>query len=244
MALRTTPQDPKHSISKNAGSTTSGSTTSGSITSKPSTPVPPSAYLLADHLDATLAAGEDLLAAGRRCRDLLDEMPSPRAPHTGHAAALRTGVELIRSLELALITRVNKAREWSQMLVKLDPRFRAIGSLFIAGTAPLVDAIAEFADATEQDFETGDVMTSYFRGRGMLQPGMAALHEIDGPLVTEQFLVTRRIELGPLLDLTAAYLDALELHFTLFSTTDDQGRSDIPDGVKIDGAAKAGPPVT
>ncbi|MBX9926036.1 MAG: hypothetical protein K2Y05_06740 [Hyphomicrobiaceae bacterium] len=191
------------------------------MSARPKTPVPPSAYLLADHLDATLAAGEDLLAAGRRCRALIDSMPSPRAPQAGHAVALRTSVELVRSLELALITRATKAREWSQMLVKLDPRFRQIGSLFIAGTAPLIDAIAEFADATEQDFETGDVMTAYFRGRGILLPGMSALHEIDGPFVTEGFLVSRRIELGPLLDLAAAYLDALEIHFTLFDAADE-----------------------
>ncbi len=195
------------------------------MTARPKMPVPPSAYLLADHLDATLAAGEDLLAAGRRCRDILDQMPNPRAPQASHAVALRTAVELVRSLELALITRATKAREWSQMLVKLDPRFRQIGSLFIAGTTPLVDAIAEFADATDQDFETGDVMTAYFRGRGMLLAGMSALHEIDGPFVSEGFLITRRIELGPLLDLSAAYLDALEIHFSLFEAADEAAQT-------------------
>lgn len=191
-------------------------------TARPRTPVPASAYMLADHLDATLAAGEDLLASGRRCREIIDQMPNPRAPQTSQAVALRSSVELVRSLELALITRVTKAREWSQMLTRLDPRFRAIGSLFIGGTASFVDALAEFADATEQDFATGDVMTAYFRSRGMLAPGMSALHEIDGPLVTEQFLITQRIELGPLLDLAAAYLDALEIHFTLFEAADEE----------------------
>lgn len=201
------------------------------MTTRPRMPVPPSAYLLADHLDATLAAGEDLLVAGRRCRDIIDAMPNPRAPTAGHAMALRTSVELVRSLELALLTRVTKAREWSQMLVKLDPRFRPIGSLFVGGTAALIDAIAEFADATEQDFETGDVMTAYFRGRGMLQPGMSALHEIDGPLVTEAFRISRRIELGPLMDLAAAYLDALEIHFSLFEAADEtQNRQAIEAG--------------
>jgi hypothetical protein len=187
-------------------------------------PVPPSAYLLADHLDATLAAGEDLLVAGRRCREILDQAPDPRALGKGQTAALRTAVELIRSLELALITRALKAREWSQMLMRLDPRFRMVGSLFIGGTAPLVDALAEFADATESDFETGDGMTAYFRSRGILAAELACLTDLEGAFVTEQFLVTRRIELGPLLDMTAAYLDALEVHFTLF----EPDRSDVP----------------
>lgn len=180
--------------------------------------VPPSAYLLADHLDASLAAGEDLLAAGRRCRDILDAADDGRALGKGGAVALRTAVELVRSLEIALVTRVTKAREWSQLLVKHDPRFRAVGGLFIGGTAPLIDAIAEFADASERDFETGDGMTAYFRSRGMLDAGETCLADLDGPLISEGFLVTRRIALGPLLDLTAAYLDALELHFTLFQS--------------------------
>lgn len=179
-------------------------------------PVPPAAYLLADHLDASLAAGEDLLTAGRRCREILDDGPDRRVLGKGQVVALRTAVELVRSLELALITRISKAREWSQLLVKHDPRFRSIGGLFIGGTAPLVDAIAEFADATDSDFETGDGLTDYFRSRGMLADDQSCLSDIDGPLVGEEFLVTRRIALGPLLDLVAAYLDALEIHFTLF----------------------------
>lgn len=203
--------------------------TFGAPMSEHDSPVPPSAYLLADHLDATLAAGEDLLTAGRRCREILDGASDARALGKGEAVALRTSVELIRSLELALVTRVMKAREWSQMLVKLDPRFRSIGGLFIGGTAPLADAIAEFADATEQDFETGDGITAYFRSRGMLDADTTCLSDIDGMLVTERFLVTRRIELGPLLDLAAAYLDALEIHFTLFEAPAEEATGEKSD---------------
>jgi hypothetical protein len=174
------------------------------------TPVPPCAYLLADHLDCALAAGEDILAAGRR----LAQSSAETGP--GQSIALRTTVELIRSLELALITRLVKAREWSQTLGRLDGRFKLIGRSFASGTNPLADAIAEFADATEADFETGDGITAYFRSRSVIDAEAPDGATIASLKISETFLVTRRIELGALLDLVAAYLDALEVHFLLF----------------------------
>ena len=172
--------------------------------------VPHAAYMLADHLDAALAAGEDILAAGRRTR--LEDALMP-----GGQVALRSGVELIRSLELALITRVLKAREWSKALDKADSRFKSFGQLFQGGSAQLVDATAEFADATEADFETGDGITAYFRSRGVIDAEAPALSGNEQALVTETFLITGRMELGALLDLIAAYLDNLETQFILFT---------------------------
>jgi hypothetical protein len=181
------------------------------------TPVPPCAYLLADHLDCALAAGEDILAAGRRLAR------SAAATGPGQVIALRTTVELIRSLELALITRVIKAREWSQTLGRLDGRFKLIGRSFASGTNTLVDAVAEFADSTEADFETGDGITAYFRSRSVIDVEAPDAATVESLKITETFLVTRRIELGALLDLVAAYLDALEVHFLLFGEERDDG---------------------
>ena len=170
--------------------------------------VPAPAYMLADHLDAALAAGEDILAAGRR--------GALAASEAAPGAELRTGVELVRALELALITRVLKAREWSKTLDKVDPQFHTIGKLFQSGTVSLVDALAEFADATEADFETGDGITAYFRSRGVIDAEAPALAASQSVVITESFRLTGRIELGALLDLIAAYLDALEDQFVLF----------------------------
>lgn len=172
-------------------------------------PVPPAAYMLADHLDAALAAGEDILAAGRQSAiATLDPVPG---------VALRSVVELVRELELALTTRILKAREWSATLVNTDKRFAAIGGLFLAGTRQLKEALAEFADATDADFATGDGITAYFRSRGCIDSEAAGLPDGTGTgLIGEHFRLTGRIELGALLDLVAAYLDALEDHFVLF----------------------------
>jgi hypothetical protein len=181
-------------------------------------PVPAQAYMLADHLDAALAAGEDIMAAGERGARALREAGTGQ----GRAIAIRSAVELIRALELALITRVLKAREWSQSLVRSDARFKMVGKLFASGTIPLVDALAEFADATDADFETGDGITAYFRSRGVIDAEAPMLSDFEASFVTAQFRVTGRIELGPLLDLVAAYLDALEVHFTLFAAVSSE----------------------
>ncbi len=173
-------------------------------------PVPGAAYMLADHLDAALAAGEDILAAGKSCEGVDVEAGA------GQTVRLRSSIELIRALELALITRVLKAREWSQTLLRTDPRFKMVASLFMSGTVPLIDALADFADATHSDFDTGDGVTAYFRARGVIDAEAPGLAGHTGSLVTEAFRLTGRIELGALLDLIAAYLDALEVHFTLF----------------------------
>ena len=183
--------------------------------------VPAPAYMLADHLDAALAAGEDILAAGRNGALAAGETTTP-------GASLRTGVELVRALELALITRVLKAREWSKKLDKADPRFQLIGKLFQSGTVSLVDALAEFADATEADFETGDGMTAYFRSRGVIDAEAPALSAHEAVTITETFRITGRIELGALLDLIAAYLDALEVQFVLFHAQPAAGTVTAP----------------
>jgi hypothetical protein len=198
--------------------------------------VPPPAYLLADHLDATLAAGEDLLDAGARCRAVFHTAADPRLLGPGRQMALREAVELVRSLELALVARILKAREWSETLVRLDPRLAAIGRLFVGGTATLLDALADLSDATDSDFDTADSTTAYFRTRGMLPPELPHLADVQRSLVTETFLVGRRVELGALLDLAAAYLDALEVHFAVFGepATDTEVDVDLLDDLQAD----------
>lgn len=176
--------------------------------------VPVSAYLLADHLDAALAAGEDLLA--------ISASPGAGAAMAfGHEiAGVRAGqrrlVENIRSLELALVARLLRARERAGELAATDARFKAIASLFVGGTAPLVDAVAECGDASELDFDTADDTLAYLRQRNLVAGDAEMLEDGAKIDIEDDFLVARRIALGPLLDLTASFLDALELHFDLY----------------------------
>ena len=172
------------------------------------------AYLLADHLDAMLAAGEDLLKAHRV---VLAEVQDRRSTEIRDLIEVRRRwVETVRTLEMTLTLRCLRARERAEELRRADYRVDGITGLFIGGTAALADAAEELGDWTETDFHTGDEIAEYLRSRGLIPPDSAGVVSLHQLVVTANFRVARRIELGPLLDLTAAFLDALELFYDLY----------------------------
>lgn len=191
--------------------------TAGVNADKASAYKPPQApahvYLLAEHLDACLAAGEDLLKAGLTWN-------AGSAGNTDAARHERTKAReafaLIRARELTLIGRIMRAREHAETLIKRDAAFRMIARLFLAGTVSFVDAVAELDDTRGEEFDTGNARTAYLRSRGLLAADAAAPHEGAAIRIGEDFLVAKRIALGPLLDLVAAFLDALDARFDLF----------------------------
>ncbi len=183
------------------------------------------AYLLADHLDAMLAAGEDLLHVHQ------DLAPVPLET-TGDAAraeinALRHFVDATHTLELKLAMRGLQARERTDELRRLDTRLDLIAGLFIGGTAPLADAAEELGDETGVDFNTGDEVVSYLRSRALIPADSIGLISTDDLSVTPRFLVAGRIELSALLDLAATFLDALELFYELYESDEP---ADVVDG--------------
>lgn len=172
------------------------------------------AYLLADHLDAMLAVGEDLLKVHRV---VFAEVPKPRPESVRDLVEVqRRCIDAMRTLEMSLTLRGLQARERADELRRADVRVDAIAKLFIGGTAPLADAARELGDWTETDFENGDETIEYLRSRGLIAPDSAGLVSLDQLVVTTNFRVARRIELGPLLDLAATFLDALELFYDLY----------------------------
>ena len=64
---------------------------------------------------------------------------------------------------------------------------------------------------------------AYVRSRGMIAEDAAALSDTAPLVAGENFLVVRRIPLGPLLDLIATFLDTLEAEYDLFVTYKDGG---------------------
>ena len=176
---------------------------------------PLSVYLLADHLDGALAAGEDLVARGHDWRSLAEDPGEP----SEFATRQRRITEDVRGLELMLIARVLKARTHALSLAEVDDRFRAVGTLFASGTAVLLDAVSECGDARGDDFETGDDIVSYVRGRGLIAPDAADVRAAAELTIDDSFLVAKRIALGPLLDMASAFLDALDSQYELFVET-------------------------
>jgi hypothetical protein len=170
-------------------------------------------YLLADHLDAALAAGEDLLkstlswnAGDARSTDGL----------TLQRREEREAVDAVRSLEMVLLARIMKSRETAQELIKTEGEFRLVARLYASGTEIVAQAASELTDETAVAFETGDGITAYLRSRGLLAEDAAAPLEAASLTVTEQFLVAGRMNLGALLDLVAMFLDTLETHYELY----------------------------
>lgn len=164
------------------------------------------AYLLGDHLDAALAAGEDLIALAR----------SLAGSAKKQTEEVRAFVEDVRRLEVTLTGRVVQARKRAQTLARQDLRIKSFAGLFIGGTAALVDAIAEFGDASRLDFDNGDDAIEYLATRAVLPAGALSLEAVATLRINEGFLVTTRIQLGALLDLVAAFLDAIDLLYDLY----------------------------
>lgn len=190
---------------------------------------PPCVYFLADHLDAVLAAGEDLLR--------LDIVWISAAGGTPEATVrdredLRASVEVVRSLELTLIARLLKSRERAEELIRLDARLKLVARLFLTGTLPVLDALQEMSDATSADFETGDAILAYLRQRDLLAADAAAPEEGAVLDLTEKFPIARRLPLGALMDLVAEFLDTIELHHDIYA--DQWTRQGPAQGERVD----------
>jgi hypothetical protein len=182
---------------------------------------PAAVYLVAENLDAALAAGEDLLKAtlawhAGNSRSA-EEIVAKRAEE-------RHALETIRTLELTLVARVLKSRERSEELERCDANLRPVAKLFCAGTVILVEAVGELGDATQHDFDTGDGITAYLRSRGLIGTEAAAPPEAEVLAVTEDFRIAERIPLGALLNLVASFLDLIEFHYDIFAESEERAQ--------------------
>jgi hypothetical protein len=178
----------------------------------------PSLYLLKDHLDATLALGEDLLAA---------ELAVAPADRPGlrdwirQTRGLDDFIASLRTLEYSLTARLLQARKRAEEMRRSDSRLKQLIQLFVAGTAPLLDAAAEMGDIDARNFDGGDSTLTFLRRRGMLAPDAAGLELVSHLAVGEDYLVAGRIELGALLDLAATFLDTLDLLYELTAAPEE-----------------------
>jgi hypothetical protein len=195
---------------------------------------PLSVYMLADHLDAALAAGEDLVVRGQDWQALAEAASAETAGVESagvdalNAFEHRQIAEEVRGFELMLIARILKAREHARALAGVDPRFAAVANLFVSGTALLVDAIDECGDARNEDFESGDGVVAYVRSRGLIAPDASNVRSPEQLLIDDSFLVARRMTLGPLMDMSATFLDVLDTYYDLFVDAPDESITASP----------------
>lgn len=174
----------------------------------------PTVYLLGDHLDAALAMGEDLLTERVVLAEAEQKLNMSRLlRQSGEVADF---LDNVRTLELSLIARLLQARRRAEEIKRRETRLKPLISLFVGGTAALVDAAEELGDTTNQAFATGDAAQAFMRSRGVLARDAAGLEQMSQLVVTEEFLVAGRIRLGTLLDLVATFLDTLDVMFDLY----------------------------
>lgn len=168
-------------------------------------------FLLAEHLDRTLAAIEDLQA----CK------PQAFARHPQQVARPASPsparyVDDLKQHEMTAIVHIARARELTRDLVRRDKRFAALGGLFVGGTAALDEAVMRMIDKTGIDFSTGGDPIGYLRSRGMIEEDAGGLTPGAPLAVSDVFRLAGSIEIGPLVEMLDSFLNAIELHFDLF----------------------------
>lgn len=189
--------------------------------------IAPIMALLADHLDAVLAAGEDLLA-------LAVDVEGVRRSDGAAAPWERFEpfVERLKVYELTIVARTLAARrrvaESARGMKRADPTIGRMFESFLGGTAALEDAVAELADRVGADFDSGLDPLAYMRTRGIIPADAGSVLAGTRVLAAgETFLVARRIQIGELLDMVAAFLDVLDNAYGLF----DEDTADVRSAV-------------
>jgi hypothetical protein len=173
---------------------------------------------LADHLDAVLAMGEDMvkqsvivvpLASG----DANDTIAARQHALTGFARALR-------ALELGIMSRLIQARLRAMELRPVHPGFSALIGLFLGGTAAFADAsttdLNRLGDISVSALASGPDVLQFFISRNVVPDTVRSLGQVTELACTEQYLLAEQIQLGPLLDMIAQFLESLDLAFNLY----------------------------
>lgn len=174
-------------------------------------PIPPNVFLLADHLDSVLASADELLAM--RVHVGMETRGDGAEPAS---AGLKSFVDRARTLEMSILSRALQARARANELRGQPAHIRPLLSLFVSGTAPLADAVEDLADRNYADFQTGNCPLAYLRSRGVITADHGSLLGIVELEIGDEFLIAKRIALGPFTDLAAQFLESLTTCYDLF----------------------------
>jgi hypothetical protein len=199
------------------------------------TPKLPGIYLLGDHLDAALAMGEDMLTEKVGLADAAQPLAMARLVRQNRE--LSEFLTTVRTLELSMTARLLQARKRAEEMRRSETRLKPLISLFVGGTAPLVDAALELGDTTTRDFDTGDTAFAFLRSRGLIARDAAGLEQLAELRVGEDYLMAGRIRLGTLMDLIATFLDSLDLLYGLYGESAGAASGAAP--AESGGAAEA-----
>ncbi len=176
---------------------------------------PACVVLLAEHLDRVLAAGEDLIG-------LTFDARAGCATGVSETQTFPKLSEFVADLELRELTvamRVTTARERAKELAAEDNRFETIVRLFVSATHPMFDAHSRLTAPRGDMTRRVACATTYLAERAVLRPGESGPCGYSALEIGEGFRIAGEVELGPLLDLVSAFLDAIEIHYEVFPET-------------------------
>ncbi len=172
-------------------------------------------HVLAVHLDGLLDIADVLLSSNFIPKCLSDRAET--AEILRYNTVLRGFVEELRTLELALLTKLHQARQWCQHLAKLDKKSRCSSRLFMAGTQTLCDVMLKTADRSAQTFDDGDQVLCYLKDRCLLATDVLSVDDIKRVEVNENFLLCGWVPIHVFLNSLEAYLTALDLEYRLYA---------------------------
>lgn len=167
------------------------------------------ALMLADHLDATLAMAEDLARLG---------LPDTS---NGQCTAVLTFAQQARALELGIVARLIQARKRAEELDTRHDDLRRLVASFVGGTAVVADAAAAdgqgFGDTSLHALSSGAAALAFLKSRGVVAVDVAVIDDVKVAAIGEDYLAAEMIHLGTLMDMLAAFLNALDVAFELYS---------------------------
>jgi len=187
----------------------------------------PSIYLLVEHLDAALNAGDHLTSMSMAVTEPTAHM-GPRGQRH-REARFAAFVSRVRAQEASLIAHIVQARRRASELPRTRGQLKLLLDPFTSGTTVLLDAIADYGDPGAIAFNNGADRLAYLRARGLLPGDASALMPSARVEITDSFRVAGRIELGPLLDLCDAFLHALNTEFELWVEMSEEAEEIYPE---------------
>jgi hypothetical protein len=167
--------------------------------------------LLVDHLDKILEVGEMLADQSLTLHPITADMTAEEI--LAENARLRDFLEGIRAFEMVLAARVDKARTWAREIRNRDGNLKLMTSLFSTGTQALADAMQELGDPRHQDFNGGEQALWFMKVRRLVPEHQVTLAGLSEIRVRPDYAIVGRIELEPLMDLAATFIETLDVHY-------------------------------
>jgi hypothetical protein len=142
-------------------------------------------------------------------------------------AEIRTYVHELKTLELALTTRISQARIWAERVQRHDPRLERVAGLLLSGTHAFVDAGARQADTTAEDFNNSDPALVYLQSRGIVSTDVTSLDVVGALQPGYAFRIWGGISLFDVCEMMNMFLGAADVHYKLYEADDTEASASL-----------------